>query len=154
MNIYEINQAIMSCIDFDSGEVIDLEKLQELQMEKEQKIENVACWIKNLAAESAAIKDEISNLQDRMKANEKKAESLKGYLNYALEGEKFHTAKVAVSWRKSEQVNVVDEAIIPKKYLVKTVSVKPDKTAIKDLLKQGKTVKGCELLLKYNAQIK
>lgn len=154
MNIYEINQAIMNCIDFESGEVIDFEKLQELELEKEQKIENVACWIKNLSAESAAIKDEIANLQERMKANDKKVESLKGYLAYALEGEKFHSAKVAVSWRKSEQVNVVDEAIIPKKYLVKTVSVKPDKTAIKDMLKQGKNVKGCELLMKYNAQIK
>lgn len=46
--IYEINEQIMQCIDFETGEVIDADKLDALQLEKDKKIENIACWIKNL----------------------------------------------------------------------------------------------------------
>ena len=56
MKLYEIENAILECIDTETGEVIDIERLNELQMERETKIENVACWIKDLKAEAEAIK--------------------------------------------------------------------------------------------------
>ena len=42
MTIYEIDQAIMECVDFETGEIIDTEQLDELQMERDTKLENVA----------------------------------------------------------------------------------------------------------------
>ena len=45
MTIYEINEEILNCIDLETGEIIDIDKLNELQLEKDAKIENVACWI-------------------------------------------------------------------------------------------------------------
>lgn len=34
MKLYEIEQAIMDCIDMETGEIIDAEKLDQLQMER------------------------------------------------------------------------------------------------------------------------
>ena len=49
-SIYEINQAIMDCLDPETGEILDMEALEQLQMDRVQKAENVACWRKNLMA--------------------------------------------------------------------------------------------------------
>lgn len=57
-SIYEIDQQIMQCIDFETGEIVDAEKLNALQIEKDKKIEGIACWIKNLNAEAQNIKAE------------------------------------------------------------------------------------------------
>ena len=38
--LYEIEQAIMDCVDLETGEIIDIEKLDQLQMDREVKIEN------------------------------------------------------------------------------------------------------------------
>ena len=56
MNLYDIDKAILSCVDMETGEIIDAEKLDELKMEKEQKIRNIACWVKELKAEAEALK--------------------------------------------------------------------------------------------------
>ena len=153
-NLYEIDQGILGCIDLETGEVIDPELLESLQMERDLKLEGVACWIKNLLSDADAIKAEKEALADREARCRNKAESLKKWLAKALEGQKFSTAKCAVSFRRSEKVEILDENIIPKKYLTKTVTVKPDKAAIKALLKDGKTVKGCCLIENQNIQIK
>lgn len=152
-SLYEINHEIMSCVDMETGEVIDPERLEALLIDKETKLENIACWIKNLEADALAFKAEKDAFAERQKAAETKIESLKKYLSDALQGEKFSTAKCAVSFRKSEQVEV-DEKLLPKKFLTKTVTFKPDKTAIKALLKNGTAVKGAKLIEKLNPQIK
>lgn len=58
MRLYEIEQAIMDCIDEETGEIIDLERLNQLMMDKQKKIEGVALWVKNLEADEAAFKKE------------------------------------------------------------------------------------------------
>ena len=76
------------------------------------------------------------------------------YLTDNLRGETFSTAKCAVSFRRSEQVEVFDESIVPEQYLAQKVTFTPDKNAIKSLLKAGHTVGGCRLVEKLNPQIK
>ena len=44
MNIYEIDNAMFSLIDEETGEIKDFEAFEELQMQKEEKIENAALW--------------------------------------------------------------------------------------------------------------
>lgn len=153
-NLYEIDQGILECIDLETGEVIDPERLESLQMERSRKIENVACWIKNLLSDAEAIKAEKDALADREAKCRKKADSLKAWLGIALEGQKFSSARCAVSFRRSEQVEILDENIIPQDLMVQTVSFKPDKKAIKELLKEGKPVSGCYLVENQNIQIK
>jgi hypothetical protein len=152
-NLYEINQAILDCLDPETGEIID-ERISDLLMEREQKLENIALWIKNLQADVQMFKTEKESFEKRQKAAEKKLTSLMQYLTDNLQGEKFSTGKCAVSFRKSDRVEVYNDALVPKKYLTKKVTFAPDKAAIKALLKDGHIVGGCRLSEALNTQIK
>ena len=158
MTIYEIDQAIMRCVDLETGEIIDTEQLDKLQMERDTKLENVACWIKELKAEAEAIKAEKQILANRQKVTENKAESLKKYLAYALDGKKFSTAKCAVSFRSTERVEVTDEGLnnLMKEHdeLLTYKAPEPNKTAIKQALKDGLSVDGVQLVQNISAIIK
>lgn len=55
MTLYEIDQAIMECVDLETGEIIDVEILSELQMERETKLESVALWIKKLESRNCGV---------------------------------------------------------------------------------------------------
>ena len=111
MNLYEIDQKIMNCVDMETGEIIDTARLDELQMDRDTKIENIACWIKNLNADAEAFKTEKQSFADRQKAAENKAESLKKYLAGYLAGQKFSTPRVAISFRKTSSVNILNSQI-------------------------------------------
>ena len=154
MNLYEIDKAILACIDPETGELLDEAALEDLQMERTQKIKNVALWLKNLNASAAAYKAERDAFDERMKQAQKKAESLKRYLADALGGEKFVTDECAVSFRKSTAVNVLDEAAIPDAYMTEKVTRSPDKTAIKAAIKGGEAVPGVALVENLSVQIK
>lgn len=157
MTLYEIDKAILDFefeIDEESGEILNANELDELKMVREDKIEGISLWIKNLEAEREAVKNEKNSFADREKRLGKKIDSLKGYLTYALDGQKFSTPKVAVSFRKSESVHITDEYLIPDEYKLFTVVKKPDKAVIKKALKDGKEIMGCELLEKQNISIK
>lgn len=52
MNLYEINSQILDCIDQETGEVMDIDRLEELNMAKAEKVDNIACWVKNLEADA------------------------------------------------------------------------------------------------------
>lgn len=153
-SLYEINQEIMACVDYETGELIDPERLENLYMERSQKIENIALWIKNLQSDALAFKSEKEAFEKREKAATTKAEQLKKYLAQALEGQKFSSERCAVSFRKSTKLEVLDVYSIPRELLVETVTVKPDTNAIKELLKNGQAVNGCRLVENLNTQIK
>ena len=69
MTLYEIDQAILDCVDMETGEVIDSDRLDLLQMERETKLENVGLWIKDLRAEADAIKNEIQKKDGSLVGN-------------------------------------------------------------------------------------
>ena len=152
--LYHIDQAILNCIDMDTGEIIDIEQLEKLQIERNTKIENVICWIKNLESDAAAIKSEVNSLTDRAKKAENKAAELREWLVSALGGQKFDSARCAVSWRRSESVEIEDENKIPLQYMIKKTEYKPDKTLIKNMIKAGTEIPSCKVVQKVNAQIK
>lgn len=153
-SLYQIDQAILECLDAETGEIIDAEKLNALFMEKNQKIENIALWIKNLQADALAYKAEKDAFAARQKAAESKVESLKAYLVSALDGQKFSTAKCAVSFRKSEAVQVDDVNSIPAEWIRTKTTIEPDKTAIKAAIKAGQEITGCKLVETTNISIK
>lgn len=159
MKLYEIDNAILDCIDVETGEIIDIDKLNELQLERDTKIENVACWIKELKAEAEAIKKEKQALSDRQKVAENKAESLRKWLVYALDGNKFKTAKCAISFRDTESVEVTEEGLENlmrggKDDLLTYKKPEPNKTAIKQAIKDGLNVSGVQLVHNVSAIIK
>lgn len=158
MNIYEIDNAMFSLIDEETGEIKDYEAFEELQMQREEKIENTALWYKNLVAESKAIREEEKALAERRKSLENKAESLKNFVNRTLNGNKFSTSKVAISYRKSTAVEVDDEFI---DYAMKNNSdlltykqPEPNKAVIKEMLQGGFDIPHTELVERNNMSIK
>ena len=157
MNLYELNRAIAEFdleIDEETGEITNLDELDQITLERDEKVENIALWVKDLLAEADAIKAEEQALAKRRKQAENKAERLKDYLMGNLAGEKFKTPKVAISYRTSEAVEILDENLIPEEFLAIKTEYKPDKKAIKDELKAGGEVEGAELVKRTSLQIK
>lgn len=158
MKLYDIDKSISDCVDAETGEVIDIEKLESLQMEREQKIDNIACWYKSLVADAEGIKKEKDALAQRQKSKENEAARIKEYLSYLLDGQKIETARNKISWRTSKQVHITDvsqvlshEAYIkPRKYDESEIN----KTAVKEALQSGINVPGAELVTNLNLQIK
>ena len=52
--LYEIDEEILDCVDQETGEIIDPEKLAQLQMDFDKKVEGIALWIKNLLSDAEA----------------------------------------------------------------------------------------------------
>lgn len=162
MNIYEIDQAILDCLDTETGEIIDIDRLMDLQMAREQKLENVACWIKNLKAEAEVLKKEETSLADRRKVKENKALRLSQYLSDALGGENFETAKCAVSFRKNPgSVDIYDpQATVAyleengMNDLVTYLEPKISRTEVGKLMKAGEQVPGCQMVYGLSMSVK
>ena len=64
------------------------------------------------------------------------------------------TETARISFRKSIQVQIDDEAALPADYVTTTVTTKPDKTAIKKAIQAGEDVTGASLVENRNIQIK
>ena len=163
MKLFDIDERLAACVkldesrvvDTESGEIIDLEAIAALEMERDKKIENLGCWYKNLLAEAEALKAQKNAFAEREKAKKAKAESIKGFLGRYLNGKKFETAKVAMSFRKSEAVEFDAKCIgdVPEEFL-KFKDPELDKVAVKKAIKAGEAVPGCELVARQNLQIK
>lgn len=152
-NLYEIDTQITECFDADTGELLDAEKLENLMIEKENKFENVALWIKNLKADAAMYKAEKTAFAERQAAAERKAESLTMWLKNALGGKKFKTEKAEVNFRKTQKVEVIDIWELNEDF-VKYSDPTPDKAAIKRAIKAGEEVKGAKLIDDISMTIK
>ncbi|WP_315452160.1 siphovirus Gp157 family protein [uncultured Selenomonas sp.] len=150
--LYEIQEDILSCIDLKTGEIIDVERLHGLQMERRQKIRNIACWIKNLLADARAYEEEEKTFAARKTAAKNKADSLKQYLSDCLHGEKIQDKEFSIGWRKSQRIHIDEGAVIPAAYLI-PVPDKVDKQSLKDALRQGVLLPEITLMEYNNIQI-
>ena len=112
MTLYEIDSRIAALVDPESGELLDYDAFDALQMERNEKIENMALWYKDLTAEAKAIRDEADSLTERRKAIESKADRLKCYLDLALDGQKFQTPRCVVTFRKTSSIQIDDQKVL------------------------------------------
>lgn len=164
MNLYTIDKHIQEVLDngfsFDeeTGELLfDMSSLEELQDMYQSKVDNIASYIKNLENLNDAIKNEKKALDERLKANEKKAERLKNYLAMSLTQNgysNFETPRNKISFRKSESTKIVNELAIPDKFKKAEVKVSINKAEIKKALKNGVEVPGAVLEEKKNMILK
>lgn len=138
-------------IDEETGELISVSQaLDALRMEREAKLENVACWVKNLYAEADAIREEENRLIKRRKAAETKAANLKAWLLAAMTREdgttdKLKTGRVMVSVKRNPPSTVVDDELLPSTYKVAKITYQANKELIKRELLAGGEVPGAHL---------
>ena len=160
MTLYDIDAQIAALenaseddmiIDEETGELGSVvQALDALRMAREEKLENVACWVKNLSAEADAIREEENRLIKRRKAAETKAERLKAWLLAAMTREdgttdKLKTGRVMVSVKRNPPSTVVDDALLPSTYKVAKITYQANKELIKRELLAGGEVPGAHL---------
>ena len=160
MTLYDIDAQIAALdgaaeddmlIDEETGELVSVSQaLDALRMEREAKLENVACWVKNLSAEADAIREEENQLLKRRKAAETKAANLKAWLLAAMTREdgttdKLKTGRVMVSVKRNPPSTVVDDALLPSSYKVAKITYQANKELIKRELLAGGEVPGAHL---------
>lgn len=142
-----IEQLIEDSIDPDTGEIRDDEfetKLKSLEADKNDAIEAIGLYYKDVVAAAKATKDEKERLQEQQNALENRADKIKNQLSRILAGEKFKTPRISISYKNSEKTIVDDETKLPYEYL-KWEKPKPNKTAIKNAIKDGLEVPGAHL---------
>ncbi|HEM2752636.1 siphovirus Gp157 family protein [Streptococcus suis] len=148
-SIYELTGIFKQIAEMEGiDEETKLDTLESLDWTEqfEEKVENTVKVIKNKEADVDKLKEEIDRLTKRKKSIENDITRLKTGLQGAFEitgHEKVKTLLFTVSLANNQPSVVVDEDLLPKKYFIQTL--KPDKTAIKELLKAGKKVKGAVL---------
>lgn len=125
-SLYQINEQvdsimakIQSAFDESTGEIIDEElytesqkQLDNLEIAQNDKIENIACYIKNLTAEVSVLDNEAKVFLQRKKAKENQLKRVKEYLENFLKFKgikKIETPKAVISFRKSEVLEIEDE---------------------------------------------
>lgn len=162
MNLYELTREFESAmanivIDEETGEASGFEAVDGLDAAFEDKAEAYAVTIKNLDAEVKALKNERDNLKAREDATKKRMEYMKQHLAdsmLAVGKDKISTSKAALSFRKSTQVNITSDVMVPDDLCKVVIDRKPDKVAIGKLLKSGEAVPGAELVENMNLQVK
>lgn len=153
MHIYDLNKQIAALseqewVDPDTGEILDEDvanALNALTLERDEKIENVALWYKDVLAEAEAIKAEENKLASRRRGKERLAESLKRFLDFACAGQKFSSPRVAISFRNVVNGKTVidDPTLIPMAF--QKVVTEPIKSEISKAIKAGIDVPGAHL---------
>lgn len=166
MKLYEIKNEYLQLLELiEQGEIPEeaiADTLQSVEGDINEKIDNIACFIKSLNAEAQAIKEEAKALNERAKAKENKAETLKSYIYDTMkeiEKDKIETSRNILSIRKSPASVYLDDefigwAIGNADYLLKYQDPTADKKAIADILKQGKELPHASLRQGENLQIK
>ena len=163
-SLYEINKQIEEVINNgfavneETGEILfDSSNLDDLQEAFDEKLDNVACFIKDQEALASAIADEIKALQGRKKALEARCDYLKEYIAQNMnkrDMKKLETTRNKIGFRKSTSVTILDESLIPDTFKKEEVTIKISKKDIGDALKKGEQVAGAVLTESMNLQIK
>ncbi|MBR5635568.1 MAG: siphovirus Gp157 family protein [Pseudobutyrivibrio sp.] len=143
-------------VDTETGELLDISYLGQLQMEREQIITYLLQEVKNLEADAEAYKKQKDHFAKRQKVAENRKEALKNYIASCLNGSAFEAAdkSVKATFRKSESVVIISLDDIRDEYKTREITYKPDKKAIKEAILRGYEVKGAELVTNQNIQIK
>lgn len=162
-SLYEIDRDIQAFIDGvfamadENGEVdIDMDILEDLKEQRQTKLENIALYIKNLASDAQAIKEEEITLAERRKRLESKCERLKGILVRSMmenNEKELSSARYCAKIRDSKATEVFDMNSLPNEYLKMKIEYSPDKTAIKKAIEAGTEVAGARIIVNHNLNL-
>ena len=154
MKLYEIDAAIMGCIDEETGEIIDPVALEGLQMERRQKLRNIALLAINAQADIDSCKKQEERFAKRRRSAERTLAWCKDALACALDGKGMKEPEFVISFTRSKAVDVYDEKALLMDYMRTTMKQEPDKAAIKKAIEAGKNIPGARIVERRNIHIK
>ena len=159
MTLYEMTAQAQALRDMLDAEEIDEQTFSDTleAIGAEEKVNSYCQIIRELDGDNAAIKAEIERLKKRIEHNTSSIDRMKQALDgfmVASGKKKEKTPFFTVSYRKSQSVDVVDATAIPTEYIKVKTETAPDKVAIKEALKSGKEVAGCQLKETESLQIR
>lgn len=160
--IFEIGKEYIELIDQiekNEGEITDEVETALAINEGEIKQKSVAyvAVIKSMESDVKTIDEEIKRLTALKKTRGNIILNLKDRLTYALNLfgiEEIKTELLKINFRKSKSVEVDDIDLLPETCKATTVSIKPDKKMIKQLIESGEKINGAHIQENRNLQIK
>lgn len=160
MRLYDIDvnlRALWTKIAEQEGEITeeDMQMLNELEIAKNDKLEGYGVIIREMKSEIDECDAEMKRIKEIADRKKNAMERLKKSLQEFMIGneiDKFESVKVKLSFRKSQSLEIEEDAIIPEDLM--RIKKEPDKTAIKEFIVNGGELQGVHLLDKKNIQIK
>lgn len=133
--------------------------LEGMSGELETKAQSVAFMVRSLEVDAAAIAQWAKDANERAKAIEKRAESLRDYVARSLLAcgiTKVEGPGISLSFRKSSAVVIDEPGLIPAEFMrqPEPPPPAPSKTLIGDALKAGREVPGAHIEHRQSLQIK
>jgi hypothetical protein len=158
MNLYNIKSEYLAIAqELAEGELTpELEQaLMITESNLQEKAINYGYVIKNFESEVDIIDEEIKRLNALKKARVNAIEKLETNISDAMQLFGILEVKAPtfkMNFRKSESVEIYEG--LSQEYITEKISYQPDKIAIKNAIKEGKTVNGAGIIINYNLQIK
>lgn len=158
MNLYNIKSEYLAIAhELTEGEFTpELEQALIITQENlQEKAINYGYVIKNFESEVDIIDEEIKRLNALKKARINAVDKLKNNISNAMQLFGILEVKAPtfkMNFRKSESVEIYEG--LSQEYITEKISYQPDKIAIKNAIKEGKTVNGAGIIINYNLQIK
>ncbi|WP_277680178.1 siphovirus Gp157 family protein [Gracilibacillus dipsosauri] len=123
----------------------------------EVKLDSIGKVLRNLEGQAEIFKQEEKRLAERRRTIENNIKNLKAYTEDMMiksDIKKMDTGLFKFNIQKNPpSVQIIDESVIPKKYFIPS-DPKLDKKTIKELLKNGESVEGVELVQGEGLRIK
>lgn len=149
---YEQAMQILAQMEEDGSAADEIDEamqiINQIEGDLNTKCLNIASWIRNLEAEAKAIKEAQDAMDKRRKSAVNKAERLRNFLFHGMKlagVEKIAFPHFVLSIKKNpESVRIADGVVLPDEFL-RHKDPEPDKIAIKEALKSGRSIPGCIL---------
>lgn len=141
-----VEEALLEAEDEELKEILK-SSLETVEGELEAKLEGMVKLMKNFEAEAEMFKAEEKRLQAKKQAAQKRADSIKEYMDFTLKSLGIKKAQAGL-WKLTIQKNppsldIHDESKIPEEYFVTKREL--DKRELLKALKNGSTFAGVEL---------
>lgn len=162
MNLFDLNDAFTRVKEMLDNEELDntalIDTLESIEVDRDTKFDNIATWIDNNNADIEFLKKRIKDLQDAKKALENRNKSLMDYLTSAIDHaglKEVRTDNHILKPRNYRASTVIsDEESLPVEFKTTVETIKIDKTAIYNALKNGESVPGAHLEANRKTTIK
>lgn len=159
MTLFEINEALRNyeeIYDEETGEWLNEDELDQLNIARDAKIEGIGCLIKEYRAQSKALVEESKVMKKRAESADKKADNLEKWLSFELQNKPYSTPRVNITFRRSETTDIIEVGLLPEIYVTEKVKTElvPDKAKIKKDIKSGIEVPGAVVTEHFNIQVR